>query len=416
MFWYFIETIIYAGILYYFAKATFAIWLKYKQAETVKNVSWITLEIKLPREINKSPAAMESALEAFYQGGGLGTWWDKYRKGGMLNRFSLEIASIGGSVHFFVRTPKRFKNIIESYLYAQYSGLEIIEVEDYTDSVRYNPDVHNMIGSHFVLTKEDFLPIKTYTDYGLDKDPKEEFKIDPMTPMLEFMGSLKGGEQLWYQIIIRTDKFVKWKDEAKEKVASMMMRKPEAGKEEASKAFTEGKLTQGEKDMIRAIERSTSKNGFEVFVRALYFAPKEEYDGTKVTSFMGMLKPFGAPNFNGFAPQDDTSFLYPWQDNKDGRKLKKIKARMFQKFVYRTFGQYEEVVDSSSLSYEINSRLDKLLKHGVKYFDAKKGKNSFILNTEELATLYHFPGSVANVPTFKRISSTKSEAPSNLPI
>ena len=38
-----------------------------------------------------------------------------------------------------------------------------------------------------------------------------------------------------------------------------------------------------------------------------------------------------------------------------------------------------------------------------------------VLNTEELATLYHFPGQVASVPTLPRIDSVKSTAPMNIP-
>lgn len=413
---YLLVTIFYGAIVWVLISSTFHQWLKYKQAEFVKNFPWITLEIRLPREITKSPAAMEAVLEAFQQGGGTFTWWDRYRKGNLLNWFSLEIASFGGDIHFYIRTHKKFKNIIESYIYSQYPGVEILEVQDYTETRRYDPKLDTIFGSHFVLGQEDYLPIRTYIDYGLDKDPKEEFKTDPMTPMLEFMGSLKGNQQVWYQVLIRSDKQVKWKDQAKAKVAEMMMRTPKEGKEEDAKLFTENKLTQGEKDTIRAIERSTTKNGFEVFIQAIYITPNEESDSTKIASFMGMLKPFGSPAFNSFSPQDDTSFLYPWQDKKDGRKLIYLKQKAFKRFVLRSFGEYWDVVDSFSLSYEINSRIDKFLKHGFKYFKAKKSKSSFILNTEELATLYHFPGKVFGTPTFKRIQSTKSEAPSNLPI
>ena len=43
-------------------------------------------------------------------------------------------------------------------------------------------------------------------------------------------------------------------------------------------------------------------------------------------------------------------------------------------------------------------------------------QNSFILNAEELATIYHFPGNVSVTPTLSKIASKKSEPPSNLPI
>ena len=51
----------------------------------------------------------------------------------------------------------------------------------------------------------DFLPIKTYVDYGLDKDPKEEYKTDPITQILEVMGSLGKGEHMWYQVLIQDE-------------------------------------------------------------------------------------------------------------------------------------------------------------------------------------------------------------------
>jgi predicted component of type VI protein secretion system len=40
----------------------------------------------------------------------------------------------------------------------------------------------------------------------------------------------------------------------------------------------------------------------------------------------------------------------------------------------------------------------------------------FMLNLEEIATLWHLPGAVAATPTLPRIDSTKGVAPVNLPL
>jgi hypothetical protein len=40
----------------------------------------------------------------------------------------------------------------------------------------------------------------------------------------------------------------------------------------------------------------------------------------------------------------------------------------------------------------------------------------FVLNSEELATIFHFPGQAVPTPSLTRIQSKKSGAPSNLPI
>lgn len=98
--------------------------------------------------------------------------------------------------------------MVESQIYAQYPQAEIKIVEDYTDRIPHEMKTNawSMWGTEFEFTKPDVYPIKTYVDYGLDKstsslDPEQQ--IDPMTQMIEFMGSLGKGEQLWLQIIIQ---------------------------------------------------------------------------------------------------------------------------------------------------------------------------------------------------------------------
>jgi hypothetical protein len=40
---------------------------------------------------------------------------------------------------------------------------------------------------------------------------------------------------------------------------------------------------------------------------------------------------------------------------------------------------------------------------------------TYVLNTEELATLFHFPGQILKVPTLERIESKEASPPPNLP-
>lgn len=437
---YLLSTVFWTYVVYLLATLTWEQWMKYVNGEFLANYSWITLEVRIPKDVSKSPVAMEAVLEAFQQGGGLGTWFDKYWKGNLLSWFSLEIASIEGEIHFFIKAKKNFRNIIESYIYAQYPKAEIVEVPDYANMIKFDPEKHNLMGTKFVLSGKDYLPIKTYIDYGLDRDPKEEFKIDPMTPMLEFMGSARRGEQVWFQILLRVAKgpwkkegqaFIDWKlkrainpdkkaeFEAMGAKGEAEIEKLKAKLEEEKKGFNISNLTKAEKDMIEAVERSLSKNGFECMIRAIYFAEKEKFDGGKIPALMGMMKPYTAvaegtgPSFNGFKPEDNTSFDLPWQDNKAGDKVKKLKSKIFNQYVRQEY-YYLDVFDSFSLSYEITSRFEKFLRYGFGAASSKRG--SFVLTTEELATIFHFPGQVAGTPAFKRIASSKSDAPNNLPI
>src|SRR5690606_14897799 len=102
---------------------------------------------------------------------------------------------------------------IMTELYAQYPEIEIYEVEDYATKVQYDPTQIGMWGAYFTKTNdEEVVPIRTYVDYGLDKNPKEEQKLDPLISVLEYMGNLTYGEQAWLQIVIEPDKADDWKN------------------------------------------------------------------------------------------------------------------------------------------------------------------------------------------------------------
>ena len=45
-----------------------------------------------------------------------------------------------------------------------------------------------------------------------------------------------------------------------------------------------------------------------------------------------------------------------------------------------------------------------------------KDRPFFVLNTEELATIYHFPGLVAQTPSLNRVDTRKATPPDNLPV
>src|SRR5690606_13660769 len=77
---------------------------------------------------------------------------------------------------------------------------------DYTLFFKYDKDAISLWGAEFDLTKPPSYPIKTYFDYGLQANPKEELKVDPLISTLEFLGSISRGEQIWIQILIQAHK------------------------------------------------------------------------------------------------------------------------------------------------------------------------------------------------------------------
>lgn len=368
------------------------VWLAYVRADFLSKQEYKLLEIELPKEQFKSPLAMELVLNTLYQTGGDGNFLDKYLKGKVRPWFSLELVSVEGDIHFFIWTRKNFVDLIESQIYSQYPQSRVQEVEDYTNFLRYSKESHSLWGCEFKLTKADPYPIRTYVDYGLDKDPKEEQKIDPITPTIEFLGSVGQKEYVWIQILIRANKKEKlkkgkwfektdWRGESEALINDLMKRDPKTKVSESHP-----NLTKEENDVISAIQNAISKPGFDCGIRGIYLAETDKFKSINITGLTGTFKQYSSGNLNGIAPTGGlTIFDYPWQDFREIRQ-NKVRKQLFD-------------------SYRMRS-----------YFHPPYKKKAFVLSSEELATIFHFPGQVVQTPTFRRIESNRSEPPMNLPI
>ncbi|MBX4189115.1 hypothetical protein KW785_00800 [Candidatus Parcubacteria bacterium] len=382
-----------------FAIVWFDLWLHYKQREWIKKQESVLLEIRLPQELPKSPHAMELFINTLYDVFP-GNLIKVYLEGAQRQWFSLELVSIDGTIHFYIWCLKARKNRVETQLYAQFPNVEVHEVPDYTLGVHHNPDKLSFgwIGQ-LKLTKADAYPIKTYIEYGLHEDPDEEFKHDPLVSLLEFLGSLKKGEQAWVQILIqghtkegltfhRLFPKADWKGGVEKEIKEILKKgrlKPEDDKTLDSTKH----LSQGQRDVIEAIERNASKTAFDAMIRTTYFAEKEVFNPGNIGGLLGSFSHFSSQDLNGFRPDFKASFDYPWQDL-FGKKKAYNERQLLAAYKRRSF-----------------------FSPPFKHFHA----HPFILTTEELATLFHFPsGIVAATPTLERIPSKKAQAPANLPV
>lgn len=453
------------------------------------------LEIKLPREIMKSPLATEMAISSLLQSGGVSTWYVREFKGALPHYASLEIASIEGVIHFYVRVQKRFRSIVESSFYAQYPGIEIVEADDYTKMIRYHHLTNTVscwgatyyLGKTWNPTNEktgkpyedngdkykmpaDFLPIKTYVDYGLDQNPKEELKIDPITTLLEFMGSIKKGEHFWYQIVLQTEgvyddkKFPKFyvndqththmsladmieKRKAQIRTAGYKIKgevvmdeygdpkqktiKGEDGKEskidilhKETKPITkkEMELTTEEKSELEAINGKLVAPIALATVRLMYITQKEKFNGENVMNILSFPKPFSS--WNSFAFDTTDPYEYPWQNSR-GRRTPWRTEEMFDSYVERE-AFYPHIGERKALDkWEDDAFWYSSMKARKTWrmfyeaffhpFSHPKVKGVSAYNLREIATLWHLPGTVATTPSIPRIDSAKGVAPVNLP-
>jgi hypothetical protein len=458
----------------------------------LNNLKWVMLEIKLPREIFKSPLATETALLSLLQSGGISHKYAKYYQGALPAFSSIEIASLEGIIHFYVRIQTKFRPFVEASFYGQYPGIEIVEVEDYTKKIRYHhlqQDV-GMWGARFSLKKTweprdektgepykkkdgtfkmpaDFLPIKTYVDYKLDTDPKEEFKVDPLTSVLEFMGGIGKGEYFWYQIVVQDEGVYDGKkmpkfyvhpvthermsleemaDKRKKQIRSgkpipkgtpvkdeygyAKKRDNAAGEKEdmtyqeiAFPSKKEMELTIEEKAELEGINKKFSKQLALCVVRLVYISQKEKFRSENIQSIVNFPKPF--IGWNIFVPSKNTDpYDFPWQ-NKNGMRIPWRTEELFEEYVEREgffphinerpwLDKWEDIAFwNSSMK---TRKMFRMLFEGFFFpFQHPPVSDPVSLNMEELATLWHLPGAVATTPSIPRIDSAKGFAPVNLP-
>lgn len=369
----------------------------------LNGLSWTLLEIIPPREIEKGPKLMEPIFWSI--AGVLTTYntFDVYLKGAFTHKFSLEMVGSEGNVHFYIRTQKQFRNLVEAQVYAQYPDAEVLEVPDYVQNFpRVIPNKNwDLWGSDMEFILPDAYPIKTYEKFEEDVTGR---MIDPVGGLAEVMGTLTPGQHIWLQYVIQPLNETWKKDEikvikelagravAEDKsafghLADVLSSVPKGffgpvefpGAPKANDQPLEFRLTPVEKEILKAVEENLGFNHFLTKVRFIYLGRRENFDKSYVSSFMGAFKQFNDLNLNNFKP-NDKSKTYANYVLKDQR----ISVR--KRLIYRRY----------------------------------KSRNTdgirITLSVRELATLFHFPDMDVRTPAVPRIDSKRGTAPSNLPI
>ncbi len=370
-----------------------------------------TLRVRLPADVLKSPMAMEVVISQIHNTANPDNLMQTYLQGKRPLAYSFEIVSIGGEVRFYINVPtKKTKDALEANLYAQYPGVEVFEEPvDYAAEIPldFESEDYEIMSFHMGKKKDGVLPIKSYIDYGLDQMPKEEEKIDPITPMLEVLGSIKPYERLFIQILatsFRPESFKNgqliagegpnWSDGSKKTINAVMNRDPDKkvplGMKNGGGDDVDGgqmaMLTSGEKDFISMLERHSGKYAYNTAIRWIYVTKKGKFNGDLINPVIRSFSQYDIAGLNGIGVRWRTDFGY--KDLIPGGKKKALK----------------------------NLKVQELKEYRRRaYFPKSGGDSPKIFTSEELATIFHLPGKVALTPTLDRVPSTRGEAPANLP-
>lgn len=395
-------------------------WNLYLVNRYFTNLKWVLLEIRIPKEIAKPPQAMEQIFAGMHSAFHNFDFEEKYWKGLQTDYFSFEIVSVGGKLHFYIYTPSDYVNLIQALVYSQYPESEVKAVEDYVFSLPDNipNEEWNLFGTEFALAKPDPYPIRTYKDFLIeDISLKEESrKVDPLSALAEVLANIKHHETIAVHLLIRPTGD-SWKKQAEELVAKLVGR--EVAKKKsffedtlgglstvAGEVLSSGatvpkkeekqkpldalmlRLSPGEQEIVKAVERNIAKIGYETIMRFIYIGNAKEFDMMNFAAIQGVLRQFNTLNLNSFKTQSKGMTTAKWYNPWRLRMKLKRKKKFYQYFKAR------------------KPFMDTYLLHS----------KPFIFNIEELATVYHFPGGTVGALTTQRIEAKRGEPPSNLPM
>lgn len=368
------------------------VWIMYVQLMDTHGTKRVTLEIKLPSLIEKTPSAMEYVFAGIHVHSPGAVFYANWWRGLTHPDWSFEIHSYEGELHFMVNCEEGLVDLFKAQMYAQYPGVEVELVRDHFSGLHFNPKTMEGYGIEMVKTKHNGLPIKTYVEYGMDDvfiDTEE--RTDPFCELMESLSGLGTGEQAFVQIIVSKDMSDHWKHVAKDEIEKIYEKSAigyvdiSSGQEKKSSS----QLTPVDVKKIKALERTIEKNVFEVGVRVFYLTKKEHHQKRmRSTRFVHMFRQFHSDTLNQLKSGREywhQPLDYPWQDYKNFRR------KRFSKHIVEAL------------------RLRELFKFPYEHMHTA-------MSAEELATIYHLPSNECKAPGIVRMQSKKGHAPENLPV
>ena len=325
------------------------------------------LVLEIPKANDKSELAAEQLFASLH--GILRDREELKLNSGVQEHLSFEVASINGQIRFYAWIPRTLRSFVEGQIYSQYPSVQIREADE--DYVSHESKHSVVYSSEVTLTDSEMLPIKTF----------QNFEVDPLAGITGALAKLEStGEEVWIQILARpvkddwhksSDQWIAGVKKGKSslgggnfawigEVLAALWKPPEAGKNSSASSD----LSERDKTRISEAEKKATKLGYQVKIRLVYLGDSTTNAHLRMQAIVGTFKQFNSTNLNGFK-MSNASF------KKDD--ITKFRAREFNNM-------------------------------------------GFILNIEELASVFHLPHTNVETPNVVWASSKTAEPPSKLPI
>ena len=296
---------------------------------------------------------------------------------GRNDHFSFEIVAHEKRICFYFAAPKEMARYMEQQIHAHYPESMIEEIDDYNI---FSPR-GEIIAGHLKTERSFIFPIKTYKNQ----------ETDPMNSIINIISKLEAGEGIAIQYVVRSAKG-SWhrksssvvREVANGKTLAEALRlnniskviskfgelvqaaKPPSAADKEKKFSGPKKLSALEEEVIKAVEDKNSRAGLDVNLRIVVSAQNKG----KTSLFLdNLVSAFRQYNY------------YEHGNNFRNKLARGNQKRIIDDFIYRRFEE----------------------------------KYSFLLNTEELASLFHFPLSRTETPNIFWLTAKYAPAPTNIP-
>ena len=340
-----------------------------RRAQTLLEMEHTLLILEIPRTNDKQELAAEQMFASLH--GILRSKRELAAQGGLQEHISFEFAAIGKQIRFYVWVPKYLQNFVEGQIYAQYPTVQIHEAEEDYASRDLKQEVK--FTAELGLVDDEVLPIKTF----------QSFEVDPLAAITATLAKLEDpNEEMWIQVLARPIP-----DDWHRKASTYAARvKNGKGKlrgdavgtiiyfigqmlealwkppEEKSKTAVE--ISERDKGRISEVDKKSTKLGYQVKVRMAYLGTDVTTARLRMQAIVGTFKQFNSTNLNGFQQKNGAY---------GAEGIAQYRARFF---------------------------IDR----------------GYILNIEELASLYHLPHTNVETPNIVWASSKTAEPPAKLPV
>ncbi|MFA6993361.1 MAG: type IV secretory system conjugative DNA transfer family protein [Patescibacteria group bacterium] len=327
-----------------------------------------------------------------------GYWWYAFRRfwTGHHSHLSLEMVAWQDKIKFYLVTPKHLAEYVEKQIHAAYPDATVEKTSDYNIFTPHGA----VAGSYLCPSRSQILPLRTY----------KKMDFDPLESVTSNLSKFEAEDGVAIQLLVRPGKS-KWRSQGigiakkmhqgetlenalrgqsgwlnfigwsfglpykglKFLVDNFFVTAPKPGAEKPAGEMSEGdkmrhapvRILKREEELIQALEEKYAKPCFEANLRLVVSAKTPERTTILLRSVIGSFSQFSSTSIN----------------NQLKGPLLWFKSMFINDFICRNFREFKK----------------------------------FIISSEELVSLYHFPLSFNETPNIVWLPSRRAAPPVDLP-